>query len=71
MGTRKAYRYDAQEYPEGKIIFSRGDHFKTLTSLQKEAETLIRQAQANGQEIRGQSLYAWESRNVAERLWEI
>jgi len=71
MATKKTYRYDAEDYPEGKIISSRGDHFETLTGLQKRAETLIRQARPDGGKIRAQSLYAWESQDVAERLWRM
>jgi hypothetical protein len=71
MGTKKAYRYDAEDYPKEKIIFSRGDHFDGLIPIEQQAETLIRQGRENGEQIRAKSLYAWERLDVAERLWRL
>jgi hypothetical protein len=45
MGKRKVYRYDEEDYPEGKIISSRGDHFSRLTPAQQKAQ--LEQARRN------------------------
>src|SRR5262249_7170674 len=70
MTMRKVYRYDEEDYPEGETITSRGDHFVRLTPAQQRVETAIRKTLENGEEIRIKSLYTWENREVAERLWK-
>lgn len=66
-----AYRYDNQDYADGQVIHPRGDSFASLTNDQKTVELAIRAAMPNGETIRGGSLYTWEDRALALRLWKV
>jgi hypothetical protein len=65
-----AYRYDNREYADNEIIRPRGDPFK-LTPEQQIVETAIRRALPNGEDIRTNSIYAWEDEAVARKLWDM
>lgn len=71
MAKRIAYRTDAVDFQEGQILLPRGDHKDTLHTTLHEAEKLIREARADGAEIRSNCIYAWESAEMAESNWRI
>lgn len=68
MGKRTVYRYDDEHYDVGSTISSRGDHLGTLTPDEKIVEKMIRAKLNDGERIRAESLYAWDSVDVAKRL---
>jgi len=69
--TITVYRYDNEDFPNGKVVPSRGDHFANLTGTQKIVETAMRAGRPDGANIRSTSLYTWEDRDIAERLWQL
>jgi hypothetical protein len=71
MSTIIAFRYDNTRYEVGDIITSRGDSFATLTDVEKKVETALRDVLTDGHDIRGNSVFAWESEAVAERVWPL
>jgi hypothetical protein len=71
MATRIVYRYDNNKYEVGEIISPKRDSFGMLTDTEKQVETLIRSTLPDGQSIRGDSLFAWESQTVASRVWPL
>jgi hypothetical protein len=66
---RIVYRYDAEEYPEDRIMRSRGDHMPMLTEIEKLVEERVRAALPDGQRIRATSLYTWAHAEKAKQLW--
>lgn len=50
-------------------MLPRGDSFDMLTDHQKSVELLIRDALLDGVNVRGGSLFTWESEALAKRLW--
>ena len=62
------YRYDDEDYPDGKVIRSRGDHMETLKADRRPVERAIRDQLPNKGEVRETSLYTWEDRATATRL---
>lgn len=69
MATRFVYRYDDQQFADGHEMTSRGDHYDSLTSMEKRVETLLRKVRENGDRLRRTSLYSWEDKALAEKLW--
>jgi hypothetical protein len=65
------YRYDDALYDDDSIVRSRGDHFDTLTALEKQVEAAIRAVSENACDIRRTSLYAWADEAMANRLWKL
>ena len=59
------YRYDNQDYQDGEVIFSRGDHADGLTEIEREVEARLRAASAEGEPIRRDSLYTWQDEDFA------
>jgi len=68
MSKLRVYRYDDEDFPDGKVISARGDSFEMLTEPQKKAETTIRSAREGGDVLRSTSLYTWMSEALARRL---
>jgi hypothetical protein len=71
LATILVWRYDDQDYPNGRIAASRGDHFAGLTGVQKAAELAIGAAKPDGLKVRSTSLYVWVDQVVAEKLWKL
>jgi hypothetical protein len=69
MAMPPVYRYDVEDFADGQVITSRGDHYSRLTPAQKKVELLIRDRLADGTRIRSQSLYVWKDLDVAVRAW--
>jgi hypothetical protein len=66
-----AFRYDNYRYEVGDIVTPRGDSFESLTEVEKKVETELRKMLPDGQNIRGGSVFAWESELVAKRVWPL
>jgi hypothetical protein len=66
----KVYRYDDEDYADGRMIKPRGDPFNTLTEPEKAVETAVRAALPNGENVRSTSVYTWANETVAKRLWQ-
>jgi hypothetical protein len=64
------YRYDDEDYRDGEIISSRGDHYDRLTGTQQQVELVIRRTLPKGENVRRTSLYTWEDRSFARLGWE-
>jgi len=62
------YRYDNEDFPDGKVIQSRGDHLTTLTADERKTELEVRKTLSNGEEVRKTALYTWENEAAARRL---
>lgn len=59
------YRYDNQDYGDGEVIVSRGDHADGLTAIEREVEVGLRSASAEAASIRRDSLYTWKDEDFA------
>lgn len=68
--TRTVYRYDNQNYADGQVIKSRGDHYEGLCDNEKIVEWHIREHLPNGIFIRKCSLYACENLSSGRNLWK-
>lgn len=68
MSKITVYRYDDQDFQDGAVVASRGDHFSILTGSEKEAESVIRSTNVDGFRIRSTSLYTLENEALARRL---
>lgn len=71
MATKIVYRYDNERYDVDDIITPKRNSFGMLTDREKQVETTIRAALPNGQSIRGDSVFGWESEAVGHRLWSL
>jgi hypothetical protein len=71
LALPSVYRYDAEEFEDGRLVTSRGDHIKTLFGREVHVENALRSVSAEQADIRATSLYVWRDREVAERLWRL
>src|ERR1700730_17881103 len=69
MAKKRFYRSDSRDFNPGDLIPPPGDHFSSLTQAQQDVETLIRNAQPNGQSVRADNIYAFEDCDIAQRYW--
>ena len=61
----RVYRYDNQDFREGEMIVSRGDHADGLTDIEREVEVGLRSASSEAESIRRDSLYTWKDEDFA------
>lgn len=64
------YRSDRDQFPDGHVIFPRGDCIGMLNKHRRQAELAIRAAMPDGVRVRSTSLYTWHDKEVAIRAAE-
>lgn len=69
MATRIVYRADSDDFADGQVLTPRGDHSDTMNPKLRPAEELIRSGKADGDIIRSNCIYVWESRESGESNW--
>lgn len=69
MSKRTLFRTDHRQFNDGDEMTSAGDHYDGLTDDEKKAEDEVR-AFKGGHTIRADSLYAYESEDLASKHWQ-
>jgi hypothetical protein len=63
------WRTDGRVFKPGDTMSSAGDHTATLDGAHAEPERILREAMADGADVRAASLYTWEDETWARRAW--
>lgn len=63
------WRTDGRVFKPGDTMSSAGDHTATLAEAHVESERILREAMADGGDVRATSLYTWEDETLARRSW--
>lgn len=69
MAKRTLYHYSTKEYEPRDIITQELDHYGRLVTTRPAAEDELRAHSSEAAEKRATSVYAWESRKMAETGW--
>jgi hypothetical protein len=65
--SKHGYRYFPEDFPPGHVVTPKADHFCNLAPDKQKAEAAIRAGSTRGN-IRANSVFVFESRQVAENL---
>jgi hypothetical protein len=63
------YHYSNRDHPDGSVITAGYDSYQSLSKIEKVVEDAVRASLPNGQKIRSESLYSWESEDFVRRIW--